>query len=203
MPEKQLIQKHWTEKNVVIIKNDHINFQKKTLQEDIEYKIKFEDLGFGTYQKVDKRGHFLFYLFLALTLASIFEIINGFLKNLPLEEFLGWSIGVIFFGFISFWSLIQLNKETIYLTGGHKNLELMATKPDRQTVLVFIDEIHRTIRKYYKRKYTNFDRDTPYEEKVLALRWLKQINAITDEELSQLKVICHIEANADFDPDTE
>ncbi len=42
------------------------------------------------------------------------------------------------------------------------------------------------MKQYYKNKYTKFDPDTSYELKLNQLKWLKEINAITDREYTEL-----------------
>ena len=78
------------------------------------------------------------------------------------------------------------NKNVIYLTGGQKVLELLAEKPDNKTVTSFIEQIHQSMRKFYKTKYSSFDLDTPYEIKLNQLKWLKEIRALTDKEYTEL-----------------
>jgi hypothetical protein len=189
MPDKQLVQKGWGIKNVITIKNDHVTFHKKTLKEDLEYAVKFDELGFETIRKVDRGGNFAFYIFLPFTLLPVYKLIYGFYTAMPLPDIFGWCLGFVFFGSICFSMFMQRNKETIYLSGGSKTLELIATKPDRESVSLFIDEIHHAIRSYYKLKYTNFDDDTPYEDKISTIKWLKAVKSITDEEFEALKAI--------------
>ena len=69
---------------------------------------------------------------------------------------------------------------------GQKILELLSAKPDKQTVLLFIDEIHAAIRAYYKNKYTHFDSSIPYDVKISTLNWPKEMKAITGEEHEEL-----------------
>jgi ribose/xylose/arabinose/galactoside ABC-type transport system permease subunit len=142
MHEKQLIQKIWGEKRVFTIKDDHIHFQKKTLKENVEYTVKFEEVSFQMVKKVERTANFVLYIYIILTLGAVYGLVNGFIEHAPLPELICWSLGIMFFGFFCL-SLYRLrNWETIYISAGSKPLNLMATKPDRQTVLTFIDTIH-------------------------------------------------------------
>ena len=189
MTDRQLIQKRWGEKRVIIIKNDHLNIQKKTLKEDLEYTIKFDELGFEIIKKVDKTGNYLFYIFLVITLAHVYGIIDGFLTGTPLPGLICWGLGILFFGFFCISAFTLRNFETLCLAGGRKSLELIATKPDRQTVANFIEQIHNAIRVFYKEKYMNFDDDTIIEDKLSILKWLNAIQSITDEEFEELSTL--------------
>jgi len=186
MAIKQMIQKGWDIKNIITISSDHIKFQKKSLKEDLEYTVKFEELGFDMFRKINRQGNFAFYIFLAFTLLPVYEVIYGFYTHIPLSEILSWCLGIVFFGGLCFSMFMQRNQETIFLTGGKKTLELIADKPDKQTVLDFIDEIHNASRAYYKDKYLNFDEGTPYEDMVYVLKFLKEIKSITTEEFDVL-----------------
>ena len=44
----QLIQETWTNRKEVTIEDDSLLIKTKNIREDLEYKIKFEELGFDT-----------------------------------------------------------------------------------------------------------------------------------------------------------
>ncbi len=65
-------------------------------------------------------------------------------------------------------------------------LELLAAKPDPNTVNTFIESVHKAMRQHFKNKFSKFDPDTPYEFRISQLKWLKEIKALTEEEYKEL-----------------
>ena len=189
MPAKQLIQKGWSVKNEVNIQDDHLTVKRKTIKEDLEYSIKFEELGFEIIKKIDRSTNFGFYFFGIFDIILVYGLFKGIYNHERLSGIIIGFLCLILFGFLCISSYKRRNQETIFLSGGSKVLELLATKPDRETVSGFIDDVHNAIRAYYKNKYTRFDNDTPYEEKVSILKWLKEVKYITDKEFDELAAI--------------
>ena len=186
MATNRLIQKSWTSKKEISIEADHIVIHNKTIKDEMEYTIKLGELGFETIKRTDKTANLSCYTFLVFTAIDTYLMITTWQDKGPLAELLLWIFGFIFFASLSLYSFTQRNKEIIYLGGGQKILELLAAKPDRQTVLLFVDEIHAAIRAYYKNKYTRFDSSIPYDVKISTLKLLKEMKAITDEEFEDL-----------------
>jgi len=81
--------------------------------------------------------------------------------NDPFAEQVFWIGGLFLFALLTLATYRGKNKDVIYLTGGRTNLELLAKTPDIETVNSFIDAIHKSMRKYYKDKYSTFDPETP------------------------------------------
>jgi hypothetical protein len=187
MPAKQLIQKGWSLKNEVNIEDNHLTVKRKTQKEDLDYQIKFEELGFELFKKVDRSTNFGFYFFGISNILMIYGLFKAITGHEPLSSILICISCIVLFGFLCVSAYKERNKEIIYLSGGSKALELLATDPDRETVSAFIDDIHNAMRAYYRRIYTDFEEDTPYEEKLAVLKWLREIKSITDEEFNELK----------------
>lgn len=190
MTSKQLIQKTRSFKIEVHIKNDHLTVKKKTINEELEYLIKFEELGFEIVKKIDKSSNNAFNVLLIFNAISVYGITRGVYKHYDLANLLVQCFCLALFGFLSFSAFKRRNKEIIYLSGGSKVLELLAAEPDKETVSTFIEEVHDAIRVYYKNKYTNFDEDMLYEDKVSILKWLKEIGSIADKEFDLLITTC-------------
>jgi hypothetical protein len=186
MATNRLIQKSWTSKKEIRIEDDHIVIHAKTLKDEMEYTIKLGELGFETIKRIDKTANLSCYTFLVFTILDSYLLFSTWQDKGPQAELLLWVFGFVFFASLALYSFTQRNKEIIYLGGGQKILELLATKPNRQTVLLFIDEIHAAIRAYYKNKYTHFDSSIPYDVKISTLSWLKEMKAITHEEFEEL-----------------
>ena len=182
----QLTQKTFTTKKQVFIEGDSLLVKTKNIREDLEYKIKFEELGFDILKKRVKTANIPFYFFLIFDLFYVGLIINSVAGNESFRQLLFWLFALLLFSIMTIAAYYNRNKNVIYLTGGQKGLELLAAKPDTETVNAFIDTIHQTMRQYFKNKYSKFDPDTSYELRVNQLKWLKEIKALTEEEYRNL-----------------
>jgi hypothetical protein len=182
----QLIQKTWSTRKEIVIENEGLLVKTKNIREDIEYKIKLEELGFDIVKKRVKTANVPFYCFLIFDLLYIGLLIDSVINKEPLSHQLFWMGALLFFSFMAGAAFYNRNKDVIYLTGGPKVLELLAKKPDATSVASFIDAIHAAMRQHYKNKYATFDLDTPYELRLNQLKWLKEIKAITDMEYNEL-----------------
>lgn len=183
---EHLTQKYWANKKDITIEHDSLTIKTSTISEDLEYKIKFEQLGFDIVKKRIKSANFPFFVFLFLTLLSISLIINSIVNHETFSEKSFWAGAFLFFSFMTIAGYKNRNKEVIYLTGGQHSLELHATKPDKLTVSLFIDKIHKSMRQYFKAKYTTFDPGITNEQRTNQIIWLKDIKAISDKEYLDL-----------------
>ena len=166
----QLIQKTWTNNKEVTIENDSLLIKTKNIREDLEYKIKFEELGFDTVKKRVKTANIPFYGFVLFDLFYVGLLISCIANKEPLKQQIFWLVALIFFSIMTIVAYYNRNKNVIYLTGGQKVLELLAAKPDDKTVKSFIETIHQSMRQFYKNKYSKFDADTPFEVRVNQLK---------------------------------
>lgn len=182
----ELIQKTWFNKKEVTIEYDRLLIKSKNIREDLEYKIKFEELGFETVKKRIKTANIPFYAFLVFDSLYVGLIVNSIANKEPYTQQIFWVFALIVFSIITIVAYCNRNKNIIYLTGGQKVLELLAEKPDEKTVRMFIETIHKSIRVFYKNKYSKFDADTPLDIKVNQLKWLKEIKALTVIEYEEL-----------------
>ncbi|WP_345114998.1 hypothetical protein [Hymenobacter algoricola] len=182
----QLTQKTWTTKKEVTVENDSLLIKTKNVREDLEYRIKFEELGFDTVKKRVKSANIPFCAFILFDILYIGLLLSAVINKETLSKQLFWVGALVFFGIATIAAFYNRNKDVIYLTGGQKVLELLAARPDIQTVTAFIATIHQSMRQHYKKKYSKFDPDTTYEMKLYQLKWLKEINAITDKEYSEM-----------------
>ena len=182
----KLAQKTFLTKKEVIIESDSLFIKTKNIREDLEYKIKFEDLGFDTFKKRVKTANIPFYFFLLFDLFYLGLIISSIASHEPFKQQLFWIFALIFFSVLTIITYYNQNKDVIYLTGGQMVLELLAKKPDSETVNKFIETIHNSMRQHFKSKYSKFDPDIPYEIRINQLKWLKEIKALTEEEYKEL-----------------
>ena len=166
--------------------NGYLLVYSKKPKEELEYKIKFEELGFDTVKKRVTTANIPFFIFLAFIALNVGLLIDTALGNEPLPMLFFWLLGAAFFSGLAFYANAERNKEMIYLTGGTKILELLAAKPNIAEVQEFINHIHLAIRKYYKDKFTQFNDPISYEAKIAQLKWLREMEAITDDEYKSL-----------------
>jgi hypothetical protein len=181
-----LIQKSLTHKKEIFIDIDSLLVKDKNIREDLEYKIKFEELGFDIVKKRIKTANILFYLFLLFDALYVYLILSSTSNQDPFSHQLIWVFGLLFFSVMTVIAYYNRNKNFIYLTGGQKVLELLATKPDVKSVNDFIETIHITMKQHYKSKFLKFDIDTPFEFRIHQLNWLKEIKVLTEEEYQKL-----------------
>jgi len=180
----EILQKTLTTQKEVLIESEGIFVRSKSIREDLEFRIRFEELGFDTVRKRIKTANFPFYFFLAFDLLYVYLLIQAMISKAPFQQQLFWLGALLFFVIFTIGAYCSRNKDVIYLTGGSQVLELLATKPDAATVTAFIAAVHQAMRQHYKIKYTRFDADTTYEMKVQQLKWLKEMKVLTDEEYS-------------------
>jgi len=188
-----LIQKSLIASKKITIEADGIHVWSKDQKEELDYKIKFFELGFDIVKKTDKSNNIPFYFFLLFDVMMLGLLINSFFETDKPFEWLFWVFGLLFFVAITVWSFLKMNVETIFLTGGKKTLQLIGDKPNKQAVDDFIGDIHQAIRHYYKDTYTQFDDDVPYVVKVNQLKWLKEMKAITETEFEELSHSDHVQ----------
>ncbi len=181
----QLIQKKFTNRKEISIQSNDLLIRDKSFNDDTEYKIKFDELGFDIVRKrISANGMTLFFSLFALLMFA--GIINGmFDDTTPIHQIIGFASICLIFSLLALVAYTG-NKAVIYLTGGQKSLELYANKPNEDTVNSFIESVHIAMRKYYKEKYSTFDANIPYEYRVNQLKWLKEISALTEEEYAEL-----------------
>jgi len=182
----QLTQKTFTSKKEVFIEKENLLIKTKNIREDLEYKIKFDELGFDTVKKRVKTANIPFYAFLLFDLLYVGLIISSVTNHEPFKQQVFWSFALLFFSLMTGIAYYNRNKDVIYLTGGQKTLELLAAKPNSDIVNKFIESIHNEMRQYFKDKFSKFDPDTPYEFRVNQLKWLKEIKALTEDEYKEL-----------------
>ena len=183
---RQLTQKNWTTKKEITVERDSLTVRTKNIREDLEYKIKFEELGFDTVKKRVKSANIPFFIFLLFDLLYVGFLINSVANQEPLNKQIFWTGALIFFSIITVVAFYNRNKDVIYLTGGQKVLELLSATPDTATVASFVDTVHHSMRDYYKIKFTTFDPNLSNDIRLSQLRWLKDIKAITDKEYQDL-----------------
>jgi hypothetical protein len=156
------------------------------LKENIEFSIRFEDLGFDVYKKKDKTKNFGGYILVIFFLLGLSLVITSIAGNESIKQIF-MSIGYsLFLGVTSILAFKSPSRDLVFLTGGTKNLELFRRSPTEKHVEEFIEEIHKQMRNYFKIKYAFVVIKVPFEIELNRLKWLKEIKAITEIEYTEL-----------------
>lgn len=182
----QFTQKTFTTRKEVFIENNSLLIKTKNVKENLEFKIKFEELGFDIVKKRVKTANIPFFAFLIFDLFFMGLLISSVISHEAFSQQLFWLFGLLLFSILTITTYFSRNEDVIYLTGGKKVLELLAAIPSQEAVDTFIENIHDAMKNNFKEKFSKFDSDTPYEIKVNQLKWLKEIKALTDEECTKL-----------------
>ena len=181
-----LLQKTLLTTKKVAIESDQLRVQTKDLREDLEYTIKFEELGFELVKKRVKSANIPFYCFLVFDLFYVGLLSTSVACKEPFEQQLFWLGALLFFSVLTVLAFYSRNKDVVYLTGGKQTLELFATRPDKHIVAAFIASIHQAMRRYYKEKAACFDQNLPYEVRLARLEWLSEKQVISLNEYRNL-----------------
>jgi hypothetical protein len=162
--------------------SDRLFVNTKNLHEELSYTIRFDDMGFDIVRKRNKTANIPFYIFLAFDVLYLWLLINSIMQHEIFFKQLFWAAALLLFAALSIGSYSDRNKETIFLTGGSSTVELLASKPNREAVQRFIEDLHAHMRKYFKDKYLADDLVTPPDIRLQQLKWLVDIKAITESE---------------------
>lgn len=181
---KEFKQKRGRSERNFILYEDRINFFTKTPKETARYDIKLQELGFDLhYHTAKKTNRMMLYIFNGLMFGLMLLILIFDEKREGTLAFVVLGIPVVI---ISAVELLKKDTDDLYLVGGNKKLVFYRAIPDEQSVLDFIAVINTTQRQLLKTKYTAFTNRTSAEEYDARLAWLKEIEAITEEEHGQL-----------------
>ncbi|WP_210490654.1 hypothetical protein [Rufibacter aurantiacus] len=154
----------------------------KTLQENLEYTIKYEELGFEQVKKQEKGAMIGVIFFGLLLLLDLYLLVDALINGERLVEVLMWAASAVFFGFLTVFALQSLNKEVVYLTGGTKVLELFRSSPSKGEVDNFIAALYEQIKCYYKNKFGNIEPHLSREVHLARFEWLMEMGYIDEEE---------------------
>ncbi|TAG24798.1 MAG: hypothetical protein EAZ32_11065 [Cytophagia bacterium] len=182
----ELYQKTFGDKRHFKLSDDRIDINTKSFKENLEYSIKYEELGFDVFRKREKNAQGAFIFFLALDLLYICMIIVSYLEKDKPSMIAFWVGALFFFGIFTIITYKFRHNSWVYLTGGFKVLEIMNDKPSEDDVQKFIENIHSRMRSYLKKKHTDIDISMPKDYYVSQFKWLKEIKAIDDIEFKEL-----------------
>ena len=180
---KEFRQKKGNKYRNFILYQDRISVDTKTSKESSRYNVKLSDVGTDLHYHAAHTSKLPIAIFCGIILSLIATI-------LIMDEKHKDTVVAVFMSFILIIvAIIAYLREIIddvYLVGGSKNLLFYRNVPDEQSVIEFIDEIKRTQKQLFKARYITYTSHTSTEEYEARLQWLKSIDAISDDEYSEL-----------------
>jgi len=182
MEDQKLVQTSGFDKREFVLEEQGVLVKTSTPREELEYRVRYDELGFELVWKKVKSGRIFFLLLLALDLLMAFLWIQALVTSPVFWEQLYWFFALTFFMGWSLWAYVHKKKDYLYVMGGVKNLELWADKPNAVQVTVFVETLHESMRKFYRERFNRLDDHTPYDDLITQLRWLLDIGAVTQEE---------------------
>lgn len=180
--EQKLVQQSGFNRREFLLEEQGVLVKTKTMREELEYRVRYDELGFEMVWKKVKAGKVFFYLLLGFDALMAVLLVQSFAAKDGFWPQLYWFLGLAFFVGISLWASVHQKTEYLYVMGGVKNLELWADKPNVMQVTVFVETLHEAMRKFYRERFNRLDDRTPYDELITQLRWLLDIGAVTQEE---------------------
>lgn len=165
--------------------SDKVVVETKSTRKIDKYEIKIEKLGFQTQYQADNTlpGKIFFAVCMVIPVALI--ISELLLHNVGTRNLL--INCVCWFG-LALFSFLKQHQDDIFLVGGDKNLIFYRNIPSEQKVLDFIELVIKATKDNIKSKYLSFDPNTPDEEYLARLNWLKETEMITEEEFENYKI---------------
>lgn len=182
-----LAQRKLFSKNIFTIRDKELHIITKTFNEEYQYSISFEEIGFGKVYKIEKAKWIVPALFLAFFSVEFGLFITELINGVDLKKILFWLFASIFFLLAAIGSYIDTNKKILFLTGGSQTVEILLDKPNQETVEDFVTNLHNSIKNFYKNKYAYIDDEVSSEVLLQRFRWLREIEVIDFLEYQQLK----------------
>lgn len=173
-----------TENNYSILSNK-VKISERTWDKSIEYFISFDNLGFDIIKEKTKSLIWVSIIHFSFMCLNIYVLVDEAMKGAKSLQIDGWLFSIILFASLFIYSLIQ-KTEKVYLTGGNSVIILNASNPNSKNVYSFINELHLAMRNHFKSKFGNLDLPIDNEKAMSNFLWLKEINAINENEYQEL-----------------
>jgi hypothetical protein len=180
--EQKLVQTSGFDKREFVLEELGVLVKTSTPREELEYRVRYDELGFELVWKRVKAGRIFFLLLLGLDVLMAYLWMQSMVSSQGFWEQLYWFLALSFFVGLSLWAYAHKKTDYLYVMGGVKNLELWADKPGVLQVTAFVESLHEAMRKFYRNRFNELDEHTPYDELITQLRWLLSIGAVTQEE---------------------
>jgi hypothetical protein len=160
-------------------------------QKEWEYSVPYEKIGFDTVIKKDlstARGFWISVTLFVIGLVGMALLLiyppqakdRAMYGTMPLLTAL---VGLLT---IKAWR--QRNLVYEYLTGGEKNIEFFKSTPDEASYEAFKAALYERIKTVHKKRLLyDVDLNMPFETFADRIKWLKRMNAISDEEIQDFR----------------
>ena len=173
--------------------DDGVWFRIKTPTEDVEQKVKYEELGLETIYVRKKSASIVFVglIFLSVIVGRLL------LEDANLEKASDIALVVAFFTFlfsVLFLAWSDSRKPLLGINGGEKTLALLRNSPDSETVDLFVNELHERIKnRIIKLRVRPNDEELSFDYKKRMLDLLQEEDIIDEQKYTE--VLKQIKAN--------
>jgi hypothetical protein len=164
---------------------DKVLVETKSTSKINKYEVRIEKLGFQTQYQADNTLPAKIFLIICIAIPVALTILELLLHNVGTTTLV---VNYVCWCGLALFSILKQHQDDIYLMGGDKNLVFYRNIPSEQKVLEFIDLIIKATKDNIKNKYLTFDPNTPDEEYLARLNWLKETEMITEEEFENYKI---------------
>jgi hypothetical protein len=186
MEDQVLVQRyflHWMKFEVI---SDGVQVTESSILVRHKYKIRFENISFDP-EEVTVSSKFYFWATAALiTLAIIVLVLYLAGQDVHAESALIWAILAAGFG-VGYLT----SRKRFYVYGSKTEsgdpLVVYQNKPSKVSMERFIDEVRKHRQIYLRKHYLFSSSESSVENTIEKLNWLKNQNAITEEEYEKLK----------------
>lgn len=152
----------------------------------MEYRIRYEDMGFELVKKREKAALLPACLLSLFSGISLYSFVVSFLHEGAGPVALLWISATLVSMVLAALAFSHTNRDLVLLTGGAKTLELFRGSPSNMEVDNFILSIHAHIQAYYKNKYGVVEQHLPQEVLIERFGWLREMGILSQEEHEEL-----------------
>ena len=184
---KELRQKYFLSAKSFELHDTKIRIQEKSLFKEIDWEVKYSELGLDLVRYRDKEGvgnvmlfGGMFFLSAILSATACFD--GSSVKVAFLLAFVS-----IFFAMLLLWTFQTYFTSSFVLRGGSKTIEFFIDSPSEGIVKEFIETIKDRIKQKAKDSMAVFDPDLTFEDQLANLKYLKNIEILTEMELERIK----------------
>lgn len=182
----ELKQSRIGDKRHFILQEDGVWFKINTPTEEIETKLKYEELGLDTFAVRKKEASWVFsFLLMLVSVEGIFilkdaDFNSGF-------DILVVSLIAIFILSVILLTIAETQKPSLTITGGDKQLYLLRDSPDPETVDKFVAALQEKIRsRIIQIKVRPHDKHINLNHKKRVLLSLRENNIINDKKYAEI-----------------
>jgi len=137
------------------------------------------------YKKYSKRARVPKWVYWIASLVVLFVMKNLF--DIGDDIWLRFTLLLVSAGIIFWVATVFGKKEEILLETTLGQIIIFAYSPSKEIVDSFIDELNKTLKSFYIKKYATYDKDLPIEPQLAALAELKKLEVLDETEYEGMK----------------